>query len=371
MQLYAKQLEAHLRRGRLAPVYLVHGDEPLLVEECCAAIRTFAEAAGFCEREVLTAESGFDWNAFLSSARSLALFAERRLIELRLPTGRPGEAGARILAELAGDPPAGVLLLVRSPRLDQKAQAAQWVQALARAGAVVAVFPLEAHEFPGWIAARLRRHGLRPGPGVIEWLVHHLEGNLLAAAQEIEKLALRYQGELRRDDIEDALCDNARFNVYVLADTCLRGEAAAALRILRSLRAEGTEPALILWALVRELRALAVMAAALETAAGGGTADLERVLAAHKVWERRKPLVRAALARGGSGAAHWRRLLQEAACVERLVKGRAAGEPWRALETLVAAFAGAPLGAGCREELCAAALRGEESAQGARSPTVF
>jgi DNA polymerase-3 subunit delta len=350
MQLYAKELEGHLQRGRLASVYLVHGDEPLLVEECCAAIRAAAQKAGFGTREVVTVESGFDWNAFYASTRTAALFTERRLIELRLPSGRPGsETGARILAELAADPPPDVLLVVRAPRLDQKAQAAKWVQALARAGVAVAVFPLEARELPGWLAAQLRRHGLKPGPGVVEWLAHHFEGNLLAAAQEIEKLALAYpQGEVTLDDIESALCDNARFNVYALADACLRGEANAALRILRSLRAEGTEAALVVWALVRELRALALMAAGLEAGS-----RIDQVLAAHKVWERRKPLMRAALARGGlrNGTAHWRRLMQDAARVERLVKGRAAGEPWRALETLVAAFAGAVVPAAGEREL--------------------
>lgn len=334
MQITANQLENHLRRGGLAPVYLVHGDEWLVVEECCAAIHAAAQAAGFPEREVYTVESGFDWNGLYVSTRSLSLFAERRVLELRLPTGKPGETGAKMLIELAGEPPAGVLLLVRCPRLDRQAQSAKWVQALERAGVAVAVYPLEAAQFPGWIAARLRRYGLKAGPGVVELLAHHLEGNLLAAAQEIEKLALMFEGEITLDDIEGALCDNARFNVYALADACLRGEAAAALRILRRLRAEGTEPVLLSWALVRELRGLAQMAA--QRAAG---APLAQVLEAHPVWARRKPLVSAALAR--ADAAYWQSLLQDAALLDRLIKGRAAGDPWRALERLVAAFAGA------------------------------
>ncbi len=342
MQIYANQLENHLRRG-LAPVYVVHGEEWLLVEECCAAIRAAAQAAGFLQQEVLTVESGFDWNRLTVSIRSPSLFAVRRVLELRLPTGRPGETGAKTLVELARQLPPDVLLLVRSPRFDRQAQSAGWIQALERIGVVVVVLPLEAAQLPGWIAARLRRHGLKAGAEVVELLAYHLEGNLLAAAQEIEKLALVHDGEITLDDIEGALCDNARFNVYALADACLKGELNTAFRILRSLRAEGTELALLSWALSRELRGLAQMAWKL-----AGKMPLAQVLDTHKVWAKRKPFFSAALAR--AGAAYWQSLLQHAAYLDRLIKGRAAGEPWRALERLVAAFAAGAI-PGLRVEL--------------------
>jgi DNA polymerase-3 subunit delta len=333
MQIYANQLEGQLKRG-LAPLYLIHGDEPLLLGECAAAVRRAAHDAGFAERQVFTVESGFDWNAFYTATRSLSLFSARRLVELRLPAGRPGESGAKVLCEFAAEPPADILLLVITDRLDRQALGAKWVRALESAGVAVAVYPLEAAQLPAWIGRRMQAHGLKPGPGVVELLAHHMEGNLLAAAQEIEKLALRFGGgELGVDDIEDALCDNARFSVYALADACLKGEGAAATRILGSLRAEGTEPALVLWALVRELRGLGHMSVPL----AAGT-PLPQVLDTHKVWAKRKPVVSAALRRGTP--ARWRELLSQAARVERIVKGRSSGEPWRALESLALAVAG-------------------------------
>lgn len=333
MQIYANQLEAQLDRG-LAPLYLIHGDEPLLLAECAAAVRRAAHAAGFAERQVFTVESGFDWNAFYTATRSLSLFSARRLLELRLPAGRPGESGAKVLCELAEEPPAEILLLLTAPRLDRQALGARWTRALEAAGVLVAVHPPEAAQLPAWIARRLQAHGLKPAAGVAELLAHHMEGNLLAAAQEIEKLALRFGGgTLGVDDIEEALCDNARFSVYALADACLKGEGAAVTRILGSLRGEGTEPVLVLWALVRELRALAHMSVPL----AAGT-PLPQVLETHQVWAKRRPVVSAALRRGTP--ARWRELLGRAARVERIVKGRASGEPWRALEALALEFAG-------------------------------
>lgn len=326
MQLNPDQLAAHLKRG-LARVYLVSGDEPLAAQESADAIRAAARAAGFHERKVYTVESGFDWAALYADARSGSLFAERRLIDLRLPTGKPGEEGGRTLAELAADPGPDVVLLVTTGRLDKQARAARWVAALERAGVAITVYPVDAKQLPAWIERRMRARGLKPGRGVSEMMAHYTEGNALACAQEIEKLAMLGLQEVGTDDIAGNLGDNARFSVYALADAVLSGEAAVILRVLRRLKAEGEAPALVSWALVQEIRQLARMSGAI--AAGRPEA---RVVEEFRVWQRRKPLVRKALGRAGSK--EWQALVRAAARADRVVKGREAGEAWLELERL-------------------------------------
>ena len=336
MQIYANQLEAQLKRG-LAPFYLVYGEEPLLVEEAIDAILAAARAAGFQERQLASVEPGFDWDALFASTRSLSLFSERRVIELRLPTGKPGEAGAKILIELAGAPPADTLIIVSAGKLDKQARAAKWVKSVEAAGVAVAVYPPEAAQLPAWIAGRMRAHGLTPGPGAAELIAYRIEGNLLAGAQEIEKLALLFdRGTVRADDIEGLLGDNARFDVFSLVDASRRGHAGQIVRILNSLKVEGTEPVLILWALAREARLLAQLAA--DVAAGVPAAQ---AMETQRVWGKHKPLVAQALKRGGP--AHWQALLLRAARLDRVIKGRAAGDAWQALECMALALGGVRL----------------------------
>lgn len=330
------QLAGQLRRG-LAPLYFLYGDEPLLIDEAMQAIR--AAAAQYGEREVVDVEPGFDWNAFYASLQSGSLFATRRLIELRLPTGKPGDAGGKILTELAQSPPADVVLVLRAGKLDRAVRVTKWAKAFEAAAVTVAVYPLERGQLPGWIARRMRAAGLVPGAGVAERLAYHVEGNLLAGAQEIEKLALLFGAkELSLDDIEGVLSDNARYSVFALSDACLRGARAESLRILRTLKAEGEAPALVCWTLVREVRLLARLAG--DIAMG---ANLEQVLDANRelVWAKRRAVVSQALKRGN--VKQWRSLLQQAARADRIVKGRAPGEPWQTLECLALALGGTRL----------------------------
>jgi DNA polymerase-3 subunit delta len=333
----ADQLLHNLKRG-LAPVYFVYGEELLLVEESCRAIRDAAHAAGFFERQVMTVESGFDWNGFFASTQSLSLFSERRLIELRLPTGKPGEAGAKILTEVAAQPPADTVLLVSCGKLEKQTREAKWAKALEAAGVAVAVYPLEATQWPTWIRRRMEMTGLKPGPGVVELLAHLMEGNLLACAQEIDKLAMLFgAGEVGLDDIEGNLGDNARYNVFALVDASLRGEPVAVVRILNSLRGEGVEPVLIQWALAREVRELAQMAAMV--AAGQ---PVMRVIEARRVWNKRKPLVSAALKRLSREASQ--DLLHRAARTDRVLKGRGRGDAWQELQCLALGLSGLKTG---------------------------
>ena len=333
MQISADQLANHFKRG-LAPIYFVYGEETLLVEESCRAIREAAHSAGYLERQVLTVESGFDWNGLFNSTQSLSLFSERRFIELRLPTGKPGEAGAKILTEIAAQPPADTIMVVSSGKLDKPARESKWAKALEAAGVVVALYPLEAPQWPTWIRRRLETKGLRPGPGVVELLAHLMEGNLLACAQEIDKLAMLFgASEVGLDDIEGNLSDNARYNVFALADASLRGEPVTVERILNNLRGEGVEPILILWALTREARELSQMAAMV--AAGQ---PVMQVLETRRVWAKRKPLVSSALKRLSLEASQ--NLLRRAAGTDRVLKGRGTGDVWQELQCLALSMSG-------------------------------
>jgi len=330
MPLPADRLSAQLARG-LAPVYLIAGDEPLLVDEAVAAVRAAATAAGYGEREVHSVEAGFDWDHLTAAAQSLSLFSSRRLIEIRLPTGKPGD-GAAVLAALCARPDPDTIVLVSCGKLEKAQRESAWARAFEGAGVFVYVWAIDPAALPAWIERRLVARGLRPEAGVVESLAYHMEGNLLACAQEIDKLALLPgPGPLRLADLEESMADQARFSVFGLVDTCLRGEAAAATRMLASLRAEGLEPILALWALTRELRALAEAAFRIEHG------DPEGV-ALSKVWNNRRPLVRAALRR--FRARQWQALLARCARIDRMIKGRAVGAPWFELERLVLVLCG-------------------------------
>jgi DNA polymerase-3 subunit delta len=331
MQINADQLARQLERG-LAPLYLVSGDEPLQVEECGDAIRRRAEAGGCSERSVFTVEAGFDWDGLRTASQSLSLFAERRLIELRLPTGRPGEAGSAVLAELAENVSADMVLLVITGKLDKTQRASRWVQAIEAAGTHVVIWPLDAQKLPAWLTQRFTARGLQPEAGVVDLLAWHLEGNMLAAAQEVDKLAMLCGDKrVRLADVEESLADSARFSVYQLVDAALAGEAAAVRRILASLRTEGTEPILMLWALARELRTLAQMGMELARGKPEGS-----VLA--RAWAQRRTLVGKALRR--HPAAVWLDFVRRSAQLDRILKGRESGDVWLELERLLLAVAG-------------------------------
>lgn len=339
MRLNLQQLTAQLK-GQLAPVYLVAGDEALLVEQGCGVVRAAAYERGHRERERFDVEPGFDWDRLFTLAHSPSLFCPRRLLELRVPGVGVGEAGADTLVRLAEAPPADALLLVSAGRLDKRAQGSRWVRALETAGVLVLVYPLEAQAMPRWIEARLRALGLEPARGVGELLAYRFEGNLLGAAQEVDKLAMvRGPGPVTLDDIAEDVGDNGRFNVFNLVDSCLSGDPAATGRALDGLRAEGTEPVLILRMLTREARTLAQAGARI--GAGESQARVLETLG----WPRRRTLLAAAL--GRSRVSAWRGALRQAAYADRVLTGRAAGDIWQELQRLALGMCGvrAPGGA--------------------------
>ena len=334
MQLKPEQLDAHLRKP-LAPVYFISGDEPLRVLEAADAVRAAARGQGYDEREVLTVQANFDWSTLMSEAGNLSLFSQRRVIDLRMPGGKPGADGSRALRSYAEQPPDDTLLLITAGKLDKSARDGKWVQALDKAGVVVIVWPLSAQEFSSWIQRRMRQRGLEPTAEAVALLADRVEGNLLACRQEIEKLyLLQGEGVVDASAILTLVADNARYDVFALVDSALSGEAARSVRILQGLHAEGVVPQIVLWALSRELRQLAVMAAAV--APGQPVAA---VVTRYRIWpQARKAIVAAALQR--LSVTQCTALLQQCARVDRISKGQAAGNAWDELVQLTLTLAG-------------------------------
>ncbi len=322
MKVSFEQLDGHLRE-QLAPVYLLSGDEPLLLGEAGDAVRAAARARGYEDRELLFTGRGFDWNELLASGASMSLFAQQRIIELRMLSAKPGKDGGAALVAYAQDPPPDTLLLISAPKLDRAAANAKWVKALGGAGALVQIWPVETARLPAWIGKRMRSRGLKPDKEAVGLIADRVEGNLLAASQEVDKLLLVHgPGAVTAQDVTRAVSDSARFDVFQLADAALEGDPGRALRVLHGLRSEGVEPPLILWALSRELRGLADVAWAF---AQGESQNA----AMRGVWPKRQGLIAGAARRLGLRGIH--ELIGQAGEADRVVKGQRAGRPWESL----------------------------------------
>ena len=336
MQLAPAQLAVHLAKG-LAPLYVVHGDEPLLAIEAGDQIRAAARSAGCEEREVLVVEPGFKWDAFSAASRNLGLFGGRTMVDLRLPTGKPGSDGARVLEDFAAHPSPDSIVLVTLPRADRATQSSAWFQALEAAGVVIAVQALERSELPAWIAARLARAQQRAVAETLQFLADTTEGNLLAAQQEIEKLALLFPaGELDARAVEQAIADVARFDVFQLSEAWLAGDAARACRILAALEGAGEGVPLLVWQLGEDLHALA----AVFTAQAAGT-SVSAALRNARVWGKRQAAMERAVRRVQPSTLP--PLLMRLARLDALAKGIGRGSVWDALRELALALAGRPL----------------------------
>jgi len=307
------QLHKHLAGAELKPVYLIAGEEHLLVLEAADALRARAKQLGYVEREILDVDPRFDWNALAQSASAMSLFASRKLIDLRIPTGKPGREGGATIVEYCGNPPPDTILLITCMEWSRKEnEGSAWVGAVEKAGTYVPVWPMKLEELPGWIAARCSSRGLQADPGAIAALAERVEGNSLAAAQEIDKLVLLHgTAPLDADTLEELVADSARFDVFKLIDAALRGDAARALRIVEGLRAEGEQVPALMGMVLYKLQQLA-------RGEISGRADRR----------------------------HWEACLQQAARVDRVSKGReigsdgkAMGDAWRELERLLVAIA--------------------------------
>ena len=329
MRLYPEKLADHLQQ-KLLPVYLVSGDEPLLLQECCDQIRQKARAENCNEREIIEGGvSNFNWQDILHSASNMSLFADRKLIELRLPSGKPGAEGSKALCEYLDIASGDDVLLIVSGKIDKQSTNSKWYKALDKAGVTVQVWPVDAKDLPRWLQQRVRNAGMSIDDDALRLLCERMEGNLLAAVQEVEKLKLLAAGsKITMQTVTEAVSDNARYNLFDMADNALKGNASVSLRMLHGLRAEGTEPPVVLWALVREIRTL--YEAQLDCDSGQSA---QQALSSRRVWQNRMPLMQAALTRHNTHSLSL--LLEQAARVDGSIKGFADGKPWDNLSRLV------------------------------------
>ncbi len=360
MQVAANQLSAQLQRG-LKPLYTVHGDEPLLVQEAADAIRAAARAAGHSERSVFTvAGAHFDWSAVLAAGGALSLFADKQLIEIRIPSGKPGKDGSQVLQQVA-EQAAGndsTLTLVVLPRLDSATQKSAWFAALDvmvvkfrealhldANGVLVKVDPVERGALPAWIAQRLQGNGQRvmagdEGQRTLQFFADRVEGNLLAAHQEIQKLALLYPaGELSLEQVQSAVLNVARYTPFKLAEAVLAGQAQRVQRMLDGLQAEGETPVLVHFALSDDIRTLHRVRLALDAGR-----PLPMALRENRVWGAKEKLIERVVQH--LRTAQTARWLVDAHTVDGIVKGLKAkdwpADPWAALQQLAFRVVGAP-----------------------------
>lgn len=335
MKLRWEQLGRHVR-DPLQPLYVVHGDEVLLLQEAGDLLRRAARAQGFSERELWHAERGADWNELLASANNLSLFGDRKLIEIRF-TGKPDAAAASALERYAASPSPDTLLLLVLPKLDGTAQKSKWFTACDNAGASVQIPDIDAGSLPDWLRVRLQQHGIAMEPEAFTLLCERVEGNLLAAQQEIEKLRLLSpEGVLTLDLVRNAVGDSARYNVYDLADAALAGDAERAARMLTGLQAEGQGEGSVLWAVARDARTLAALREGVDAGQPAGA-----LMQQNGIWQKRQGLFQRALQRTSPAAA--RRLVEEVQAADLAIKGQSQERAWDVLLRLVLLMAGRPL----------------------------
>jgi len=332
MRLKPEQLAAALQK-ELAPVYFISGDEPLQMGEMADAIRAAARKAGYESREVLVADSGFSWNELMETAGSLSIFTDKKIIDLRLPSGTPGTEGSKALIDYCERLPEDTLLLITAAKMASASLKSRWFQALDKVGCVIQVWPLEGQDLIRWLQQRMQRRGLQAETEGIRILASRIEGNLLAAAQEIEKLYVLYgPGPLSNQQIFDVVADSSRFDVFKLMDSVLAAKVGRIFKILSGLQAEGVAAPVVLWALTREARVLIKIKQAL---AQGQNKAL--VFKNNQIWDKRQQLVSDALSRLRDSDLN--SILTLSAKADRQIKGQQQGDPWETLLAVCLMFA--------------------------------
>ena len=321
MLLKGDQLAAHLER-ELRPLYVVYGDDPLLVIEAADAIRAKSRQQGYSEREVLTVLPQFDWGSLLAAGGNMSLFGDKKLIDLRIPTGKPGKEGGSALQQWCQNLSMDNLLLITLPELDWRDEKAVWFTALLNAGVTIKLMAPPLAELPGWIAGRLRRQQQSADLDSLKFIAERVEGNLLAAHQEIQKLGLLYPtGQLNITQIRDAVLNVARYDIDGLREALLSGDVGRLARTLDGLMQEGEAPPLILWAMSEEIRALTIIRAGMDAGK-----PMDMLLKDAKVWGPRANPVKKALQRLSTTALE--AALQHAGKIDRLAKGIGHGNIW-------------------------------------------
>lgn len=336
MRLKPEELGAELQKG-LAPVYLISGDEPLQLGELADAVRRAASQAGFLAREVFSVEAGFEWNDLMMAADSCSIFSDKKIIDLRLPSGSPGTEGSKALIAYCERLPIDTVLLVTTCKLPSAALKTRWLQALEKAGVVVQVWPLDGQDLIRWLQQRMQRRGLSTDPQGLKILASRTEGNLLAAAQEIEKLYVLYgTGHLTDQQILDVVADSSRYDVFKLIDCVLGVSIKRIFKVLSGLQAEGVAAPVILWALTREARTLIKIKKAM---AQGQSREL--AFKNNQIWDKRKQLVSQALNRLSEQDLN--NILLLSAKADRQIKGQQTGDAWETLQAICLTFASIPV----------------------------
>lgn len=332
MRLKPEQMAAELLKG-LAPVYFVSGDEPLQLGEAADAIRAAAREAGYDLREVLVADAGFSWSELTDSAGSLSIFADKKIIDLRLSSGTPGAEGAKALIAYCERLPEDTLLLITGAKMASSSLKTQWFQALDKVGCIIQVWPLEGQDLMRWLQQRMQRRGLQAETEGIKILASRIEGNLLAAAQEIEKLYVLYgEGHLSQQQIFEVVADSSRFDVFKLMDSVLAARVDRIFKILSGLQAEGVAAPVVLWALTREARVLIRIKQALAQGQNRALAFKN-----NQIWDKRQSLMSDALNRLSDSDLN--NILVLSAKADRQIKGQQQGEPWETLLAVCLMFA--------------------------------
>jgi DNA polymerase III subunit delta len=332
MAISNEELLRQLASG-LKPLYVVYGDALLLAIEAADSIRAAARTAGYSEREIFIAEQHFKWGELRNSAQSLSLFATRKVIDLRIPTGKPGVEGGQALQDYCTNLSKDVLTLITLPKLDKSAQNSKWFGALQQYGVVISADDIQRSALPRWIAGRLKRQEQSADNATLEFLADRCEGNLLAASQEIQKLALLFPpGTLSFDQVKDTVMDVARYDIFKLSEAMLSGNAARYTHILDGLRAEGTATVLVLWAISEEIRALGKVLQA--TQRGDNISNAMRDA---RIWGSRQGLIENASRR--LKLPYIERAIQQTAKLDKIIKGLRHGDVWDEMLQLGLRFA--------------------------------
>jgi DNA polymerase-3 subunit delta len=321
MRISSEDLPRHLSKG-LGSLYVIHGEAMLLAIEAADAIRTAARVAGYTERETHIAEQHFKWGELRNSAQSMSLFSSRKVIDLRIPSGKPGVEGAQALQDHCANLDPDTLTLISLPKLEHTAFKSKWFAALEQHGTIISADEVSLTSLPTWIAARLQRQNQSADADTLLFLAQKVEGNLLAAFQEIQKLALLFPaGPLTFEQVKDSVMDVARYDIFKLSEAMLTGDAPRYVHILDGLRAEGTATVLILWTLSEDIRALAKVSRALQQ-----SGNLSGALREARVWGEKQKLIERAVRRFSPVFAE--RALRQAGQIDKLIKGLRQGDVW-------------------------------------------
>lgn len=331
MNIKPAQLSAELKRS-IAPIYRVSGDEPFQVQECADKIRTAAKAAGYSDVQRTQIDSIADWKQIGAGAAAMSLFGDKQLLDVRLPTGKPGKEGGATLVAYCEDVGPDTVLVLQTSKLDAGTRKQKWSKTLDQVGTSIDVYPLKSRELEQWVAAKLKHGGYQPERGAVQVISEYVEGNMLAAAQEVEKLMLlREPGPLSREQVRDAITDSARYDPFDFIDTALRGEQVRLVRMLEGLKQEGVNENQILWIMTDKLRKLVAYREARDT--GGNEQQ-----ALQGLWQSQQSLVKQAAAR--LSLEQSRQIMADLARLDWISKGQAKGDVWQEMLALALRVAG-------------------------------